>query len=146
MRRLLALQPVDTDGVIEGIGNAYLDGVRALRPAARAVSIASYEDGGLSRVFSAMLRAPEWRGAGQEAFRFFLEEHIRFDSDDAGGHASLSRHLIPNDDILPLWTAFAELLTAAAPRAPAPRRGLGNPARRRLPRRLADCLLRQKDS
>jgi hypothetical protein len=116
MRRLLAMQPVDADGVIEGIGRAYLDQIRALRPAARAVSIASYEDGGLSRVFSAMLRAPEWRGAGQEAFRFFLEQHIRFDTDDAGGHGSLSRHLVPNDDILPLWKAFAELLAAAAPR------------------------------
>ena len=56
---------------------SYLGAVRALRPAARAVSIASYEDGGLSRVFSAMLRAPEWRGAGQEAFRFFLETNIK---------------------------------------------------------------------
>lgn len=115
MRRLLALQPVDRDGFIENIGTAYLGRARGMRPMARAVSIASYEDGGLSRVFAAMLRAPDWRGAGQQAFRFFLEQHIRFDTDEEGGHGSLSRHLTPNDDILPLWQAFADLLTAAAP-------------------------------
>jgi hypothetical protein len=115
MRRLLAMQPVDENGAIEDVGKAYLSRVRAMRPSVRAISIASYEDSGLSRVFSAMLRAPEWRGLGQQAFRFFLEQHIRFDDDDDGGHGSLSRHLKPNDDILPLWTAFAELLTSAVP-------------------------------
>ena len=116
MRRLLAMQPVDSDAFIENLGRAYLGRTRGMSPISRATSIASYEDGGLSRVFMAMLRAPDWRGAGQEAFRFFLEEHIRFDTEDEGGHGSLSRHLPVSDNILPLWTAFAELLTGAVPR------------------------------
>jgi hypothetical protein len=116
MRRLLALQPICGSEFLEALGTAYLNRVRAIDDHARACSIASYEDGGLSRVFSAMLRSPHWYGPGQRAFRFFLEQHILFDTDDAGGHGSLSRHLVPDDSILPLWSAFAEMLVLAAPR------------------------------
>jgi hypothetical protein len=115
MRRLLALQPIRDGEFLEALGTSYLNRVRAIDDHARACSIASYEDGGLSRVFSAMLRAQHWYGPGQRAFRFFLEQHILFDSDD-GGHGSLSRHLSPDDSILPLWSAFAEMLALAVPR------------------------------
>ena len=115
MRRLLALRPIDDGGYLDTIGEIYLNRVRRVDDAARAASIASYEDGGLSRVFSAMLRAPDWNGAPQQAFRFFLEQHIKFDTDDAGGHGSLSRHLVSSDDILPLWAAFREILATAVP-------------------------------
>jgi hypothetical protein len=97
-------------------GFLYLRNVRNIDDAARAASIASYEDTGLSRVFGAMLRAPHWYGRGQRAFRFFLEQHIRFDSDDGAGHGSLSRHLAPDDRVLPLWTAFRDLLAVAVPK------------------------------
>lgn len=116
MKRLLTMQPLDADSFIDNLGRAYLGRMRDMAPMARATSIASYEDGGLSRVFAAMLRAPDWQGPGQQAFRFFLEQHIRFDTDDDGGHGSLSRHLPLSDSILPLWTAFAELLVGAVPR------------------------------
>lgn len=116
MRRLLAFQPIDRDHALTLLGEAYLDRTRALADVPRAASIASYEDGGLSRVFGAMLRARDWRGAGPIAFRYFLEEHIRFDTDDGEGHGALSRHLPVDDAILPLWTAFRDLLLAAAPR------------------------------
>jgi hypothetical protein len=116
MRRLLAFQPIDRDHALTVLGEAYLDGVRALDDLPRAASIASYEDGGLSRVFAAMLRARDWHGAGPVAFRYFLEEHIRFDTDDDEGHGALSRHLPVDDSILPMWTAFRDLLLAAAPR------------------------------
>jgi len=116
MRRLLAFHPAGEDERLCDAGLSYLDKVRHIDDAARAASIASYEDGGLSRVFAAMLRAPYWYGRGQRAFRFFLEEHIRFDSDDGAGHGSLSRHLAPDDKVLPLWTAFRDLLTTAVPR------------------------------
>jgi hypothetical protein len=116
MRRLLALQDVPDAGYIEALGASYLSRVRSVDDLPRACSIASYEDGGLARVFAAMLRAPHWHGAGQSAFRFFLEEHIRFDTDAELGHGSLSRHLAPTDAILPLWSAFAALLTASVPR------------------------------
>jgi len=116
MRRLLALQPVRDEDFLDALGASYLNRVRAVDEHARACSIASYEDGGLSRVFAAMLRAQHWYGAGQRAFRFFLEQHILFDTDDEAGHGSLSRHLVPDDAILPLWSAFAEILMLAVPR------------------------------
>jgi hypothetical protein len=116
MRRLLTFHRVDRDERLSAAGEAYLAETRGIDDMARAASIASYEDTGLSRVFGAMLRAPHWYGKGQRAFRFFLEEHIRFDSDDGAGHGSLSRHLAPDDRILPLWTAFRDLLATAVPK------------------------------
>ncbi len=115
MRRLLSFQSIEQEYMLEQAGTAYLQQVRQIDDSIRARSIASYEDGGLSSVFSAMLRAPRWHGAGQQAFRFFLEEHIKFDLDAEAGHGALSRHLKRDDDLLPLWTAFRELLTTAAP-------------------------------
>jgi hypothetical protein len=116
MRRLLAFHAAGSDRRLTETGLAYLEKTRRIDDPARAASIASYEDTGLSRVFAAMLRAPHWYGRGQRAFRFFLEEHIRFDSDDGAGHGSLSRHLAPDDRILPLWTAFRDLLTISVPK------------------------------
>jgi hypothetical protein len=115
MRRLLSLQPIEHAEPIARAGGRYLEQVRGVADIARAKSIASYEDGGLTSVFLAMLRAPQWGDTGLAAFRFFLEQHIKFDSDDGGGHGSLSRHLIVDLSVVPLWTAFAELLAAAVP-------------------------------
>lgn len=116
MRRALALQTVRDGKYLEQIGQAYLQQTRALPARVRATSIASYEDGGLTRVFGAMLQARDWQGPAARAFKFFLEQHILFDTDEDGGHGSLSRHLAPTDVILPLWIAFRELLVAAVPR------------------------------
>jgi hypothetical protein len=115
MHRLLTLQPIRDGEFLDALGASYLNGVRAINDQARACSIASYEDGGLSRVFSAMLRAQHWQGEGQRAFRHFLEQHILFDTDDEAGHGCLSRHLVPDASILPLWSAFATLLVLAVP-------------------------------
>lgn len=116
MSRLLALQKIDQEEKLSIVGEAYLDEVRKLDDLARATSIASYEDRGLSQVFAAMLRAPDWRGAGAGAFKFFLEQHIRFDSDDDKGHGALSRHLQPDDKILPLWLGFRDLMVLSVPK------------------------------
>lgn len=116
MRRVLELHPAGRDRRLIRAGLAYLQKTRSLDPAARAASISSYEDGGLSRVFGAMLQAPHWYSAGHRAFRFFLEEHIRFDSDDGAGHGELSRHLPADDRVLPLWAAFRDLLATAVPK------------------------------
>ncbi|HVC52575.1 MAG TPA: hypothetical protein VND87_11185 [Stellaceae bacterium] len=115
MRRLLAFQTIARDDELSGVGQSYLALARSLDDAVRAASIASYEDGGLTRVFNAILRVTEWRGAGPGAFKFFLEQHIRFDSDDGEGHGALARHLTPDDRILPLWAAFRDMLAVAAP-------------------------------
>lgn len=115
VRRLLVIDAFEQTGQVAALGWAYIEKARALDAATRALSIASYEDGGLTRVFSAMLQASEWCGTLAKGFRHFLERHIVFDSDDGGGHGSLSRHLRPDDRILPLWFGFRELLLAAVP-------------------------------
>ena len=117
MRRLLLLAPISDDrrNEFETIGHRYLDEVRSTDALTRALSIASYEDGGLENVFRAMLHMPAFDTPALRAFRHFLSEHIRFDSDPDGGHGALSRHLRPDDRILPLWTAFARLLVEFVP-------------------------------
>ena len=115
MHRLLALQPMGDVSAIERAGAVYLATSRAMEDQTKAKSIASYEDGGLQRVFGAMLRAPSWNGPGQKAFRHFLEKHIEFDSDEDAGHGALSRHVPVDDSILPLWVAFENILRSAVP-------------------------------
>ena len=115
IRRLLQLNQSESDGTVDRIGRDYLERVRSIDDATRAASIASYEDGGLSRVFRAILRAERWDGRAQRAFEHFLREHIRFDTDDDCGHGALARHLCPGERALPLWLAFRDLLVAAVP-------------------------------
>jgi hypothetical protein len=117
MRRLLELASIDyaRRSRLEKIGRSYLCKVRELDDVVRASSIASYENGGLERVFRAILMTRNWNNPLLEGFRHFLTEHIRFDNDPENGHGALSGHLRLNDEILPLWTAFREILIAAAP-------------------------------
>jgi hypothetical protein len=117
VRRLLELAPIDAEkrDLFEAQGAQYLAEVRAMDDLTRAVSIASYEDGGLERVFRAFLRAPNFSNPALKAFRHFLSEHIRFDNDPEQGHGALSRHLAPDDRILPLWLGFERLLVAFVP-------------------------------
>jgi hypothetical protein len=117
MRRTLELTTIEVSGRqrLKAIGESYLARVRAMDDTSKAVSIASYEDGGLERVFGAILRAPHWDNPLLQAFKHFLTEHIRFDSDPDQGHGALCRHLTPNDRILPLWAAFRQILVEAAP-------------------------------
>jgi hypothetical protein len=118
MARLLKLTPISAGrkAVLQELGQSYLDSVRDAPCLVKALSIASYEDGGLEKVFSAFLTAPHWNNPTLQAFKHFLAEHIRFDSDPEQGHGSLSRHITPDDRILPLWSAFNHLLVQAVPR------------------------------
>ena len=115
MRRTVAMSSLDR-GVrsrIESLGRAYLAEVRRYDALTRAMSLSSYEDGGLEKVFGAMLTAKHWDEPSLGAFRHFLVEHIKLDS---GEHGGLCRHLVADDRILPLWEAFRNILVAAAPR------------------------------
>jgi hypothetical protein len=116
MRRLLLLRPIDaaTQARFAEMGECYLREVREMDPMARALSISSYEDGGLQAVFTAILRAPEYDNPLLAAFRFFLREHIKFDSDPEG-HGMLSRRLVPDESIVPVWTAFKALFVDFTP-------------------------------
>ena len=122
MRRTLELTPIveSERRRLREIGQRYLAVVRSLEKTSRALSIASYEDGGLERVFRSILEAPCWEGALLLAFKHFLAEHIRFDSDPNAGHGALCRHLTPDDRVLPFWTAFRSMLVEAVPRLAAP--------------------------
>jgi hypothetical protein len=117
MRRLLELEttPEHLRTTLEKLGASYLKEVRAADEMTRAMSIASYEDGGLEAVFGAILKAPHWDGPLLGAFKHFLVEHIKFDSDPNAGHGSLCRHLTPDNRIVPLWNAFKRILVMAAP-------------------------------
>ena len=123
MRRALALSPIPAAAArkYNAGGRRYLENVAAVSERARAVSIAHYESGALERLFRAMLESPPYHNPTLAAFRFFMLEHIRFDSDPVQGHGALSRHITGDDDILPLWNAFSQLLMAFAPALMAPK-------------------------
>jgi len=117
MRRVLGLTELGTrEGArLAELGLRYLATTRKLPIHARAMSISTYEDGGLEAVFRAILRAPDWNHPSLMAFRHFLVEHIRFDSDIDSGHGALSRHLRPANETVLLWTAFRDILMEATP-------------------------------
>ena len=117
MRRCLALAPV-SEAKLRGFtaaGEHYLTLTRAADDVTCAMSIASYEDGGLEATFTAMLAMPDYDHPVVAAFRHFLAEHIRFDSDPDEGHGALARHLAPDDRIQPLWDAFHTLFVEFVP-------------------------------
>jgi hypothetical protein len=117
MRRTLQLTPVSVDRRrrLEAIGEAYLTKVRAVDAMTRTMSLQSYEDGGLEKVFRTILSARQWDGALLLAFRHFLEGHIKLDSDPDHPHGSLCRHLKPTAGIRELWAAFRDSLTEGVP-------------------------------
>jgi hypothetical protein len=117
MRRLLGLETIAAirQQKLMKIGREYLKLVHKFNHLTRAASIDSYEDGGLERVFRAILHARHWDGLVLQAFRHFLTEHIKFDSDPLQGHGTLTRHLSPNDQVDGLWIAFQRLLIEAVP-------------------------------
>jgi hypothetical protein len=117
MRRALKLKqlPAETRWRFSRAGSNYLSAVKNVPTHIRGQSMASYEDGGLERVFEAMLTAPHHDDPLLNAFRFFLAEHIRFDSDPVAGHGNLSRHLGDDDKISELWRLFLQLLIEATP-------------------------------
>jgi hypothetical protein len=118
MRRTLQLTAI-SEGQhrrLMKIGQSYLTKVRAINDHSKTLALASYEDGGLEKVFRAILTAPHWDCALLQAFEHFLTEHIKFDSDPEHGHGSLCRHLMPDERVLPLWKEFRHMLVEAAPR------------------------------
>jgi hypothetical protein len=118
MRRTLELLPIEASKVehFTAIGEAYLAYVRQFDKMSRALSITSYEDGGLEKVFTAILEFGSWNNSLLRSFEHFLAEHVRFDSDPDQGHGALSRHIKPDDRVLPLWDAFKDLFVACVPR------------------------------
>lgn len=117
VKRLLGLSPISPDlqQAAEEAGRTYLSRIREIDEGVRALSIASYEDGGLERVFRAMLQSKNWDTALLQAFRHFLVCHIAFDSNPDEGHGALARHLPPLAGVASLWLEFKQLLTDTVP-------------------------------
>jgi hypothetical protein len=117
MRRVLSLSPIPEAKRrrFDESGARYLGVVRITNPLTRALSISSYEDGGLEHVFKSMLLTIESDNPVIKGFRHFLLTHIKFDSDPVNGHGAMIRHLRPDDRILPLWTGFRDILVEFAP-------------------------------
>jgi hypothetical protein len=117
MRRVLVMSTLGRDERmrVDRLGRAYVAAVRRIDPDTRIMSLPSYEDGGLEKVFSAILFAKDWDDPSLAAFRHFLVGHIRLDSNPDTGHGALCRHLVADDRILPLWSAFRNILVSAAP-------------------------------
>ena len=115
MRRISVIAKLDPaeQTRLERLGRSYLAEVHLHDPLVRAMSLSSYEDGGLETVFRAIVEARDWDSPALGAFHHFLVEHIRLDS---GEHGGLCRHLVADDRVAPLWSAFRNLLVAAAPR------------------------------
>jgi hypothetical protein len=118
MRRVVGMGNLDRSEIdrLERLGAKYLADVRAIDAGIRINSLPSYEDGGLEKVFTAVLRAQDWDEPSLAAFRHFLVGHIHLDSDPDAGHGALCRHLVPDDRIIPLWNAFRNILVEAAPK------------------------------
>ena len=117
MRRTLTLSPISpaVQSKLRDAGERYLTTTRAMDGYYKAMTIASYECGGLEAVFSAMLRAKHWDTPLLASFRHFLKKHIAFDSDPEEGHGALIQHFLPDARIRPMWVAFRDLLLVAVP-------------------------------
>lgn len=117
MRRLLDLEPSPEQQrlYLEFLGHSYLAAIRKMPPAIRAMSIGSYEGGGLERIFRAFLSAPDWDHPALRAFQHFLVKHLEFDGDQEHGHGALCRHLAPDERVTPLWTEYERLLIKSVP-------------------------------
>lgn len=117
MKRVLSLSPIPAEQQIISrmAGENYLACTGQVADETRAMSIVSYEDGGLETVFRAILRAPTWDTPLLAGFRHFLLKHIEFDSDPEDGHGAMIRHLQPDGSIRCLWLAFLNLLIETVP-------------------------------
>jgi hypothetical protein len=115
MRRVLQLSAIDPaiQRAVDAAGHRYLSKIRSVDDRTRAISITTYEDGGLESVFTAMLGASNWNTPLLQGFQHFLRKHIAFDSAEDGGHGSLIRHLAPDDSVSCLWTEFRDLLVVS---------------------------------
>lgn len=89
-------------------GNKYLAACRSLPGEVRAMSVFSREEE-LERIFKEILKVPaDWSAPGLPEYRYFLKQHIQFDSCE-GGHHDLTRDFLVDNRVLPFYRARLEL-------------------------------------
>lgn len=88
----------------------YLEVCRSLSRYARAMSVFSREEE-LSSIFERVLKAKDWSAPGLDAFRYYLETHIKLDS-SKGGHHDLLSHFQIDDSVRPFYEARLEMYKA----------------------------------
>ncbi|MEZ4211146.1 MAG: DUF3050 domain-containing protein [Candidatus Paceibacterota bacterium] len=76
----------------------YLDAVRSMTDKERAMTIFSREQE-LPGIFKKILDSQNWEGYHLGFYRYYLEEHIRLDSEE-GGHAELTQAHELNSEVL----------------------------------------------
>jgi len=99
----LANNRISGDALLHRHAQEYLHACRALSAPVRAMSVFSREEE-LSGIFREILLAPDWSAPGLEAFRFYLAQHILFDSTD-GGHHDLTKVFEVDDRLVPFYIA-----------------------------------------
>lgn len=91
------------DALLLQHASAYVTACRQLSPEVRAMSVFSREEE-LSGIFRQILQAPDWTAPGLVAFRFYMEQHILFDTAE-GGHHDLTKGFPVDDRLVPFYTA-----------------------------------------
>lgn len=94
---------IEADAELRSRSKDYLAACRALDAPTRAMSVFSRE-AELSDIFREILHAHDWSAPGLDAFRFYLERHIEFDSTD-GGHCDLVESFPVDDRLVPFYRA-----------------------------------------
>lgn len=101
---------LDSDTNLVEHAEAYLKACEALDPQTRAMTIFSREEE-LSGIFKRILTAKDWSAPGLEAFKFYLEKHIKLDS-EKGGHHDLTKELPIDERITPFYEARLKMYEA----------------------------------
>lgn len=92
---------------VKEAGEAYIQQIRLLPAAVRAMSIVSRERE-LPRIFAQILEAPDWSAPGLKEFRHYLKRHIALDS-GIGGHSELLDDFKVTDEVVPFYEARLKL-------------------------------------
>lgn len=90
--------------------NKYLEVCRRLSDHTRAMSIFSREQE-LHSIFKEILKARDWSADGLREYQYYLERHIKLDTEE-GGHGELTEEMLIDDSVEAFYKARLELYKA----------------------------------
>lgn len=94
---------IQADVALERSANEYLEACNSLANNVRAMTIFSREKE-LPGIFKRILEAPNWAGPGLTAFRYYLDMHIKIDTQE-GGHGDLTADFPIDERVKPFYEA-----------------------------------------